>query len=114
MHPSRSMRKYFFFIAAAVLLLDRLAKWSVASNIPLHESVTVIPGCFHLTHVENPGAAFGLFAESTAQWRIGAPNLICSGLKLPSRLSESSLARISELLSGVLSSCDMLARNSDL
>ena len=66
------MRKYFFFIAAAVLLLDRLAKWSVASNIPLHDSVTVIPGCFHLTHVENTGAAFGLFAESTAQWKIGA------------------------------------------
>jgi signal peptidase II len=66
------MRKYFFFIAAAVLLLDRLAKWSVASNIPLHDSVTVVPGCFHLTHVENTGAAFGLFAESTAQWKIGA------------------------------------------
>ncbi len=66
------MRKYFFFIAAAVLLLDRLAKWAVASNIPLHDSVTVIPGCFHLTHVENTGAAFGLFAESTAQWKIGA------------------------------------------
>jgi signal peptidase II len=66
------MRKYFFFIAAAVLLLDRLAKWSVASNIPLHDSVTVIPGYFHLTHVENTGAAFGLFAESTAQWKIGA------------------------------------------
>jgi signal peptidase II len=44
----------------------------VASNIPLHDSVTVIPGCFHLTHVENTGAAFGLFAESTAQWKIGA------------------------------------------
>ena len=66
------MRKYFFLIAAAVLLLDRLAKWAVASNIPLHDSVTVIPGCFHLTHVENTGAAFGLFAESTAQWKIGA------------------------------------------
>jgi signal peptidase II len=66
------MRKYFFFIAAAVLLLDRLAKWSVDSNIPLHNSVTVIPGCFRLTHVENTGAAFGLFAESTAQWKIGA------------------------------------------
>ena len=66
------MRKYFFFIAAAVLLLDRLTKWSVASNIPLHDSVTVIPGCFQLTHVENTGAAFGLFAESTAQWKIGA------------------------------------------
>ena len=66
------MRKYFFLIAAAVLLLDRLAKWAVASNIPLHDSVTVIPGCFHLIHVENTGAAFGLFAESTAQWKIGA------------------------------------------
>jgi hypothetical protein len=38
----------------------------------------------------------------------------CSGVRLPSRLSASSLARISELLSGVRSSCDMLARNSDL
>jgi signal peptidase II len=66
------MRKYFFFIAAAVLVLDRLAKRSVARNILPHDYVTVIPGCFQLTHVENPGAAFGLFAESTAQWKIGA------------------------------------------
>jgi signal peptidase II len=66
------MRKYFFFIAAAVLLLDRLAKWAVASNIPLRDNVSVIPGFFRLYHVENTGAAFGLFAESTAQWKIGA------------------------------------------
>ena len=66
------MRKYFFLIAAMVLLLDRLAKWAVASNIPLHDSVTVIPGLFHLTHVQNTGAAFGLFAESAAQWKVGA------------------------------------------
>jgi len=66
------MRKYFFLIAAAVLLLDRLAKWAIAGNIALHDSVVVIPGFFHLTHVQNTGAAFGLFAESTAQWKIGA------------------------------------------
>jgi len=66
------MRKYFFLIAAIVLLMDRLAKWVVASSIPLHDSVTVIPGFFHLTHVQNSGAAFGLFAESSAQWKIGA------------------------------------------
>jgi signal peptidase II len=66
------MRKYFFLIAAAVVLLDRIAKWAVAGKIPLHDSVTIIPGFFHLTHVENSGAAFGLFAESTAQWKIGA------------------------------------------
>jgi signal peptidase II len=68
----QAMRKYFFLIAAIVLLLDRLAKWAVASNIPLHDSVTVIPGLFHLTHVQNTGAAFGLFAESAAQWKVGA------------------------------------------
>ena len=66
------MRKYFLFIAVIVLLLDRLAKWAIARNILLHDSVVVIPGFFRLTHVENPGAAFGLFAESSAQWKVGA------------------------------------------
>ncbi len=66
------MRKYFFVIAIIVLLLDRLAKWAVASNIRLHDSVVVIPGFFQLTHVQNSGAAFGLFADSSAQWRVGA------------------------------------------
>jgi signal peptidase II len=65
------MRKYFFIIAAVVLFLDRVAKWAVASNIPLNNSVIVVPG-FRLTHVQNTGAAFGLFAESSAQWKVGA------------------------------------------
>jgi signal peptidase II len=66
------MRKYFFLIAAIVLLLDRITKWAVAGNIAPHVSVSVIPGFFSLTHVENSGAAFGLFAESSAQWKVGA------------------------------------------
>jgi signal peptidase II len=70
--PKQAMRKYFLLIAVVVLLLDRIAKWAVAANIALHDSVVVIPGFFRLTHVENTGAAFGLFAESSAQWKIGA------------------------------------------
>ena len=66
------MRKYFFLIAALVMLLDRVSKWAVAANLPLHDTLTVIPGFFHITHVENTGAAFGLFAESTAQWKVAA------------------------------------------
>ncbi len=66
------MRKYFFVIAIIVLSLDRLAKWAVASTIRLHDSVVVIPGFFQLTRVENTGAAFGLFADSSAQWKVGA------------------------------------------
>ena len=67
-----SMRKYFLLIAVSVVFMDRLAKWAVATYVPLHESLTVIPGFFHITHVENPGAAFGLFAESSAPWKIAA------------------------------------------
>lgn len=66
------MRKYFFVIAIVVLFLDRLAKWAVASNIALRHSIVVIPGFFQLTHVQNTGAAFGLFADSPSQWKIGA------------------------------------------
>jgi signal peptidase II len=66
------MRKYFFVIAIVVLCLDRLAKWAVASNIALQESVTVVPGFFSLTHVQNTGAAFGLFADYSGQWKVGA------------------------------------------
>ena len=41
-------------------------------------------------------------------------NSTCFGVRLPPTLSASSRARISRLLSGVRSSCDMLARNSRL
>jgi len=68
-----ALRKYFFLIAGLVVLLDRISKWAVAATLPLgHEPLTVIPGFFHITHVENTGAAFGLFAESTAQWKVAA------------------------------------------
>ena len=71
-HSTFSMRKYFFLIAVSVIVLDRLTKWAVATYIPLHDSLTIIPGLFHITHVENRGAAFGLFADSTFPWKIGA------------------------------------------
>jgi len=64
-----AMRKYHLLISVAVVLFDRLAKWIVERNIDLHDNITVIPGFFHLTHVENRGAAFGLFAESPSEWK---------------------------------------------
>ena len=67
-----ALRKYFFLIAALVVLLDRVSKWAVGTSLPLHTSLTVIPGFFDITHVENSGAAFGLFAESTAHWKVAA------------------------------------------
>src|SRR5215468_9467092 len=64
------MRKYHILIAAAVVMLDRLSKWLVAQKIGLSDSVDIIPGLFRLTHVQNKGAAFGLFSESPSEWKV--------------------------------------------
>ena len=65
------MRIYHFLIAFIVLLLDRLSKRLVAKDVSLHDSVTVIKRVFYITHVENRGAAFGIFNDSPSQWKIG-------------------------------------------
>src|SRR5882672_3558391 len=65
-----AIRKYHFLIAFFVVLLDRLAKLAVERKIPLHDGIQIIPGFFRLTHLENRGAAFGLFADSPSQWKV--------------------------------------------
>jgi signal peptidase II len=59
-------------IALAVILLDRLSKWLVIRNIVLEDVVPIIPGFFRLTHLENSGAAFSLFAESPSPFKTAA------------------------------------------
>lgn len=69
-NDKHAMRKYHFLIALLVVLLDRLSKWLVAGSINLHDSISVLPGFFRLTHVQNSGAAFGLFADSSSEWKV--------------------------------------------
>ena len=63
------MRKRHLMIAVAVFLLDRLTKLLIIHNLELDDSVSIIPGLFRLTHLENPGAAFSMFAESSSPFR---------------------------------------------
>ena len=63
------MRKYQFLIIAAVVVLDRLTKWLVLQRLPEAHDVTIIPGLFQLSHWENTGAAFSMFADSSSPWR---------------------------------------------
>jgi len=65
-----TMRKYHIIIAGLIVLCDRMTKWLVSQKISLHDSVDVIPGIFRLTHVQNQGAAFGLFSDSTSEWKV--------------------------------------------
>ena len=52
-----------------VVLLDQVTKAMVLKLMPLFKSVVVIPGLFNLTHVHNPGGAFGFLAQSDSPWR---------------------------------------------
>jgi len=64
------MRRLYFLTALVVLVLDRTTKWLVEDRIEVHDTLQVIPGFFRLTHVQNRGAAFGLFAESPSEWKV--------------------------------------------
>jgi signal peptidase II len=64
-----SARAIYLLIALIVVVLDRWTKHLVARRIALYSHIQVIPGFFRLTHTENTGAAFSLFADSTAPWK---------------------------------------------
>lgn len=51
---------YFYLPLILFLLLDQGVKLFVRSHMELGQSIPVISGIFHLTYIENPGAAFGI------------------------------------------------------
>ena len=57
--------KPFAMIAGLVVVLDQLTKWLVLAKMPLYHSTAVIPGFFNLTHIRNPGGAFGFMATGS-------------------------------------------------
>ncbi len=63
------MRRYQFLIVAAVIALDRLTKWLVIKRLPEGHDIAILPGVFQLSHWENTGAAFSMFADSSSPWR---------------------------------------------
>ena len=50
-------------IAGVVILLDQLTKGLILRYQPFNHSVPVINGFFNITHIHNPGGAFGLMAN---------------------------------------------------
>jgi signal peptidase II len=54
------VRRLEIWLPILIVALDQLTKAIVRANLPLHQSVTVIPGFVDFTHVRNTGAAFGI------------------------------------------------------
>lgn len=59
--------RWFFLITLLVFAADRISKIWIHKNLPFNayfppDNIVIIPGFFHIVHVGNTGAAWGLFA----------------------------------------------------
>lgn len=57
------MNRKIFIIAVITMIVDQITKSLVAINLHVNESITIIKNFFHLTYVQNEGAAWGIFNE---------------------------------------------------
>jgi signal peptidase II len=55
--------------AAAVFTVDRATKWVIDTRVSFFDTYRVIPGFFDIVRSQNRGVAFGIFNDSTSEWR---------------------------------------------
>ena len=53
-------RRLELWLPITIVAADQLAKAMVRAMLPLHESITIVPGFMDFTHITNSGAAFGI------------------------------------------------------
>lgn len=58
--PPVPPRRLEIWLPILIVTVDQLTKAVVRAMVPLHESVTIVPGFMDFTHVRNTGAAFGI------------------------------------------------------
>jgi len=66
------LRARAYGLAALVFVADRFTKWLVESRVSAADTIRVIPGFFDIIHSQNRGVAFGIFNDSTSEWRTTA------------------------------------------
>lgn len=66
---TRNRYAKLLMIAGTVCIVDQLVKALIVLTIPAYQTITVIPGFFNLTHIYNPGGAFGFLSESPSELR---------------------------------------------
>jgi len=66
------LRAKAYGLAAAVFAVDRISKMLVESRVSAVDTIRVIPGFFDIIHSQNRGVAFGIFNDSTSEWRTTA------------------------------------------
>ncbi|MBR9691920.1 signal peptidase II [Candidatus Woesearchaeota archaeon] len=55
-----------FLTPLVIVLLDQLTKLAVVKIVELQQSTPLLQNIFHLTYIQNTGAGFGFFQNSTS------------------------------------------------
>ena len=56
-------------LSLSVFAVDRWTKYIVETTVSFWDTKVVIPGFFNIVRSQNPGVAFGLFAQSNVRFR---------------------------------------------
>jgi signal peptidase II len=94
--PARP-RRLEIWLPILIVVFDQLAKAIVRATLPLHASVTFVPGLVDFTHVRNTGAAFGILSAAEFPFKtallalVAASALIGVGM-YAARLAQHQLA----------------------
>src|ERR1051325_2521053 len=94
--------------AVAVFALDRVTKWLIDTRLSFLDSYRVIPVFFDIVRSQNRGVAFGIFNESTSEWRttllviasLAAVVVVTAMLWNPKKLDRLSLWGLVLILGG--------------
>ena len=77
---SRLRLLFYGLFVALIVAADQITKLLVLDKIPLYSQVKAIPGLFHLTYVQNTGAAFSSFQGM--RWLFVGIFLVLTGVLL--------------------------------
>lgn len=61
--------RLYWWLSAAVIAGDQIAKAIVRATLPLYDNRPLIPGFLDFVHVQNEGVAFGLFNSLELQYK---------------------------------------------
>jgi signal peptidase II len=107
----KDSRGWLLLLSALIVAADRVTKWLVSTRLELGDNLQVIPHIFAISHVENPGAAFSLFNDSSSPGRVrwmllifsllAAVAVLVALMKLGRRITATSVA-LALILGGAL------------
>ena len=108
---TRDFRGWLLVLSILIVAADRLTKWLASTRIEMGDNLQVIPHVFAISHVENPGAAFSLFNDSSSPERVrwlllifslvAAVAVLAALVKLGRRITATSLG-LALILGGAL------------